>query len=144
MIETDKKNKLKIFYIISILCLSLFIVIKLIIGLNHIANTNVVAIYDDDCLLVGSTLIIQNNNTFIFEAWNDLGINTYIRGEWTKLEDTLQLNGKKCFPKIDAKKEDIIQIQGIEFVDVKMKIKNDSLIYISGESAISNMKRRGF
>ena len=108
------------------LILFLIIVILIIKGINHISTVYVIDTYRNNTSdqLGGTELILQSNNTFIYQTWLDIEPNYVLRGKWEKTNDTIILNGHKCFKELDFLKDTICYT----FMNAKFKMYPDSLV----------------
>jgi hypothetical protein len=134
-----KQTKTNRLFIILNLALSFIVVIMIMKGLQHIANTQTIAKYHTGDGLGGSILTIQSNKTFIFEAYLDILPNTILRGTWTKLNDTIALNGSRCYNNDNGLIKE--KQYCLEFENAKFIMYSDSLVYVSGKSSITNMSK---
>jgi hypothetical protein len=131
-------NKTNRIIILTNLVLSFIVVIMIIKGLHRIAYTHTIVKFQTGNRLGGSILTIQSNNTFIYETFLDISPNYILRGTWNRLNDTIMLNGSKCFRYDGLIKE---SQKCIEFVNAKFLIYDDSIVHVSGKSSIINMRK---
>lgn len=132
MIKQNKYKQFKLIILIANLILAFTIIVMLTKALNHIENTHIIAEYHNGDGLGGTNLIIQSNNTFIYTTYSDILPNSTLRGTWTKSNDTIVLNGSKCFNYINSFGDN--KRECIEFNNAKFKMYIDSIVYISGKS----------
>jgi len=134
MIRKTKLGPLNGIVILINLILSFIIVLRIIKGLHHISSSNVVKVYKNQTIdeLGGEELILQSNHTFIYKTWLDIAPDNVMRGKWGQSNDTIVLNGYKCFKRSSFLKDTICYT----FKDARFRMYHDSLVFISGESRI--------
>lgn len=136
-----RKILLKVFYIqIAFLIITIFLTVKAIDECSY-SDTIITYVVGDWREFNPITLQLKENDDFHYMRSYGCVIHLDVYGKWSRSNDTLELNSPKIsMYSLDKTGKNKEVIECLYFKNAKYKIRNDSLIYISGISDFNNLK----